>query len=91
MRRCVFERLRDVNGENVGWCIIWVGICDIFASLVCCFGLFHAAFSMSPRATMGALSLSREPDAVCLAFRTSLTGTMTNTSLRGCLPRIKVS
>ena len=39
---------------------------------------FMRHFSMSPRAAMQTLSLSRKPDAVCLAFRTSLTGTMSS-------------
>ncbi len=45
---------------------------------------------MSPRATMRALSFSSFPDAVCFAFKTSLTG-MISSSLRGVSPSMKVS
>jgi hypothetical protein len=44
---------------------------------------------MLPQATLQALSFSSFPDAVCFAFKTSLTGMITS-SLRGVLPSMKV-
>jgi hypothetical protein len=55
-----------------------------------CSGFFIFCFSMSPWATMQALSFSSFPGAVCFAFKTSLTG-MICSSLRDVLPSMKVS
>ena len=67
--------------------LVVAGLFSAFLTVALVF--FILCFSMLPRATMQALRFSSFPDAVCYAFKTSLTG-MISSSLQGVLPSIKV-
>ena len=86
----VTKCLQKVEGSQLVFTSAFSCLCFCICFWTVALVFFILCFSMSPRATMRALSFLSFPDAVCFAYKTSLTG-MISSSLRGVLPSMKVS